>query len=96
MSNELVKASFDALVESLLNVVPVIKKHESLSATIIDAAEAEIADIKLKAEVGALVVAGFSGVIAQLKAMGSDIPGDLDLIIQEVPLVQKLIAALSA
>lgn len=96
MSNDILKAAMDGLTDVLVNAVGVYKKHESTAQTIVDVLEVEIADQKLKAELGTLMAAGFSGVLAALKQAGTDLEGDIELLPALVLDTQKIIAAFKA
>ncbi len=96
MGNELVKSAIEGLGQAIIDSALAVKKHEALSATLVNVASNVLADQQLKDEVSALMVAGLSGLMTELKAMGSDISGDIELVVAEIPVIKKVIAALSA
>lgn len=93
MSNQLLINAVAALSDALVDSAALIKNASIANSE--EAGAAILSDADLKAKVGALIVGGLSGIEAALKDL-ANVADDLDLVMNAVPMVEKVIAALKA
>lgn len=92
----LVKAALEAIGEGLCQVAVVIKEKKSLLEEGQDLVVALLADEKFKEEASKVFAAGFGNLLIQMKSMPSDVSGDIELLVAEIPMIKKVIDAFAA